>query len=412
MKLRFFLILLCLSLLLSGCTLDLDDEPTDGPSDGTQDGTQNGGQTDPEDSLYLDIYRYVPSASATNKIAFRGSERIVSLTVPDEWVLCEREEGLSYDIKRDGVTVGTVFSGKSTDFSEWRSVKSDSKEEDGLLSQMFIERYGSGDTLRFRYRFRFEYADGEKYRIVTLIADCAEISDSTADYLLAATIADARDEVQMGELYQEGDPPSSVLVLGNSFIGSSAVGVTLQEMIDLGGKRCQVTAVTRGYATVATYINDPLVMQSIRAGAYDAVFICGFYSQGEIANLGILKEACDASDTPLVIFPAHNENAAVVSAAKDAYPSLLLLNWKGEIDALITANGLSKWDFCVDDAHDHSTESAGYVGAHMIYRALYGEVPTGNVSQAISQTYIDRLLGSYVSTGYVPGEKNDVNYFD
>jgi hypothetical protein len=112
-----------------------------------------------------------------------------------------------------------------------------------------------------------------------------------------------------------------------------------------------------------------------------------------------------------VLFPAHNENRDVIRAVSAAYPELLLLDWKYEIDALAVEKGLSKWDFCVDDAHDHSTESAGYVGAAMIYRALYNEMPNARLSMTVSQAYIDALLGDYVTTGYVTKTLYGVHYF-
>ena len=68
-----------------------------------------------------------------------------------------------------------------------------------------------------------------------------------------------------------------------------------------------------------------------------------------------------------------------------------------EINSLIKA-GRDKWDFCINDAHLHSTPLAGYVGAHMIYRAIYGEVPQGDMTSSISYKEIKNVLGDYVKT--------------
>lgn len=136
----------------------------------------------------------------------------------------------------------------------------------------------------------------------------------------------------------------------------------------------------------------------------NAVFICGFYSDIEVSNLGVLKEACDKSVTKLVIFPAHNENASVIANAQKKFPTLFCLNWKAELDSLI-ARGVDRWDLCFDDQHDHSSPLAGYVGAHMIYRAIYGEMPTKPMQQTLSQSYINRILDNYTHDG-------DMHIFD
>jgi hypothetical protein len=193
---------------------------------------------------------------------------------------------------------------------------------------------------------------------------------------------------------------SSILILGNSFIGTSNIGDVLREMLRINGRSCTVTAISRGYARVETYIKDSALMERIRSGAYDAVFICGFYAAAEVQNLGILKEACDKSFTELILFPAHNENATHVATAMDTYPSLICLHWKNEVERLIE-NGVDRWAMCINDSHKHSTTLAGYVGAHMIYRAIWGEIPTGEIQYGVSWDVIDSVLGDYAKTGRV-----------
>ncbi len=190
----------------------------------------------------------------------------------------------------------------------------------------------------------------------------------------------------------------SIIILGNSFVGSSAVGRILSEMLEVNGKDCRVRAVSRGYAQVGTYTDDAAMMADIGNGYYDAVFICGFYGDEQIENLGILKRVCEKSNTVLVIFPAHNENAGLVSDAAVRYPTLTLLNWKAEIDRLIK-DGVDRWDMYVNDAHRHSTPLAGYVGAHMIYRAMYGTMPFMPISSELSQLDVDEKLGDYAYVG-------------
>jgi len=185
----------------------------------------------------------------------------------------------------------------------------------------------------------------------------------------------------------------SLLLLGNSFIGSSQIGSILNDMMQQNGKSCNATAISRGYARVSTYTSDASMMNRIRNGEWGAVFICGFYDD-ETKCLGLLKDACDASGTKLIIFPAHNENSGVIEKNRNTYPTLPCLNWKSEIEALID-EGRSQWDFCVDDQHLHSTPLAGYVGAMMIYRSIYGQMPTARM-YSIDQAAYDDVLGAYM----------------
>ena len=142
------------------------------------------------------------------------------------------------------------------------------------------------------------------------------------------------------------------------------------------------------------------------------VFICGFYDNAEVENLDVIRKTCNRSKTQLVIFPAHNENAGVIAYARETYPSLVCLNWKNEIDLLIKS-GVSTRDFCIDDQHQHSTPLAGYVGAHMIYRAIYNELPTRPMRYALVQSEIDSILGNYAYVGSVRNLTDDeITYLD
>lgn len=192
-----------------------------------------------------------------------------------------------------------------------------------------------------------------------------------------------------------------ILVLGNSFIYSSNIGDIMNELFSNNGKDCYVYAISRGYASVNTYVQDSEIMSDIRAGYYDAVFICGLYGTWELDPLSILDAACTQSGTKLVIFPAHNEDRVTIDAAERNFKKAYLLDWKAELDALIES-GVSKWDLCVNDAHFHSTWTAGYVGAHMAYRAIYGEIPQNGVEYSHDQEMIDDILGDYVNTGIIP----------
>jgi len=156
-------------------------------------------------------------------------------------------------------------------------------------------------------------------------------------------------------------------------------------------------AQSRGYASISTYANDAALLKRIENGEWSAVFLCGFYGRDE-TSVGVIKNACNKSGTQLIIFPAHNESDAMLGVSTGPHPELLKINWKREIDLLIK-EGRSKWDFCIDDAHSHSTELAGYVGAMMIWRAIWGEMPDATLtSGVIDQVWADSILGDYLES--------------
>jgi len=164
----------------------------------------------------------------------------------------------------------------------------------------------------------------------------------------------------------------TILILGNSFIYSSQVFRILQDMARDNNVNLTVDAESRGYATVQTYASDPLILQKLRNGVYDVVFLCGFYSDMNSQLEILLNEK--SNSTKIVIFPAHNEAPDVPYKTKTLYPETGIADWKGFINKLIDM-GIDYSRMCIDDMHKHSTNLAGYAGASMIYSYLYKKAP-------------------------------------
>ena len=236
--------------------------------------------------------------------------------------------------------------------------------------------------------------------LISLSVDFAEISARTKNQMWSARLSKKiGSDPQIGALIG-GRAQESILIIGNSFIGSSSIGSILKQMCQVGGKNTEVNSISRGYAHVSTYTNDEYFMEEVRGGAYGIIFVCGFYSNDESAYLSLLEDACNASKTRLVIFPAHNEPRECIDLAAKEHENLYVLDWKSEIDALIDG-GVDKWDMCIDDMHLHSTPLAGFVGAHMIYRTVFGELPKRSNYTAISSSEVVQKLGDYCSTGVI-----------
>ena len=246
---------------------------------------------------------------------------------------------------------------------------------------------------------------------ITLTVDYAELSTSAKNKLYKTECLSPMATQPNYGIISEDVTSGTVAIIGNSFINSSDIGEILREMCSVNGKSIDVQAYSRGYAHVSTYTSDGQFMNLVRSGAYSIIFVCGFYSEAESASLGQLKAACAVSDTQLVIFPAHNESAVAIKLALAEHPELLHLDWKGELDALI-ADGVDKWELCINDAHLHSTPLAGYVGAHMIYRAIYGEVPKKNMLSTVQYADIMTNLKDYYKTGMISYVRSDAIYLD
>ncbi len=330
------------------------------------------------------------------------SERDLLLEFPSDWEL--EKSGTGYSINRDGEYIGSIFTGGVVG-NEWTVVEDYSKKiGDELKIEKNIESKGSGSSVKYRYRYEYIFEENGEDCKLSLTVNYEELDANAADKLYHNPKFSALSNVEENSLsHLDG---GDILMLGNSFIRSSQVGNILNQMFAKNDKSVWVNPMSIGYANVGTHIGHIETMTAIKNGDYDAVFICGFYSEGEADNLVVLEAACKESDTTLVIFPAHNEFENPINLAIQKCPDLPVLNWKSELDMLIES-GVDKWDLCINDQHLHSTEYAGLIGAHMIYRSIYGEMPT---IDSIYHPDLDiakakEIFGSYLETG-----KIDLNY--
>ena len=335
---------------------------------------------------------------------FDDSDRsILSLAFPTEWSLSQGESG--YDISRDGEKIGELCLGEVSAQAGETVCFNETGTNDGIVYDWSIIHRGGEFFHRVVYSCEIEGVE----RKTTLEVGYAELNEFCMKRArFSISIKETSTDPGMGIIKLSDKAKNKpILILGNSFIGSSDVGEILDVMCTAGGKH-EVIGVSVGMATVSE--NWQEYVADMRAGYFAAVFMCGFYSTYDVPAFETFVNACKASGTPIAIFPAHNETSDEL--AVKAYPDVYFVNWKGEINALIT-DGVDRWDMCVDDYHKHSTPMAGYVGAHMIYRALYGEIPPV-VSQygSLYHSDVTKTLGEYyVKTGTVPLIKSNVTIY-
>lgn len=363
-----------------------------------------------EDDLYKKITCNTTTGYSEIGFDIPDVEYLLNLRFPKEWSFSKTDD--VFAIFRDGKKIGEVIKGSADDVKYWKSVNYINTVSSNVVCRRYIEKIGSGDSLDFRYRFVYEVKIERITHRISITVDYSEVNSLATKwmYLESGFIPKTLKSDPLSGIYEELDR-GDILIIGNSFVNSSNVGGILKEMLSINNKKLNVTAISRGYATVKTYVEDSEIIRDIKNGTYDAVFICGLYSGDEILNLVTLKEACDKSETKMILFPAHNESRDVINTALKKHPDYEIIDWKNEIDNFIIS-GISKWEFCVNDQHLHSTYLAGYVGAHMIYRSIYG-VPQGKVSETITQKHVDSLLGDYKKTGIVEfNNLNTINHFE
>ena len=406
---RFAMIVVVLCLLLCSCTVE-NQTDRESNTDAIETTGVDQSVNDGKDLAYKEIERVHASHYDKAYYGFQRDKTLIRISYPSEWLFTKNDTG-TLSVFRENRIIGELRGDYASDTDQWTSLASQNNVIDSGTVSMRIERKGEASSARYRYRFVYEYVSGSELRAVTLTVDCAEVSEMTELKLfMDAQVVENGTSETLGMLNHLPEP-SKILILGNSFVGSSNIGAVLSELLEVNQKNCEVTAISRGMANVATYANDADMVSRLASGQYDVLFLCGFYSSGAVDSLSVLVNACEKSGTPLVIFPAHNESLSAVSSACSKYKSVYCLNWKAELDRLIST-GVSRWDLCVDDMYDHSKPLAGYVGSHLIYRALYGESPEQGMRFVLSQAAIDAILGNYHQRGdskFVDADK--ITYF-
>ena len=418
-KLLTFSALICVfAILMTACTQgESENKPTESLSESesatAQSDNSNGGAPSSQetkqdkDTSYWDLKGRQIKKHKDVYFSFDKSKSI-ALSLSEDWTLQKSEDGTSYGIAYEGSTIGTILKGVSQD-SEWTAVSNNKRTVDTSFSvKKFIEKRDGQSGTEYRYRFEYSYNMGESTEIISLCIDYLALDLNAADRLYKSSKVYTASNVKDGMLSK--GKGGEVAILGNSFISSSSIGYILEDMMATSNESGSFNAVSRGYATVQTYASDSTVISDIKNGRYKIVFMCGFYSNAEITQLKKIYDACKVSGTELVIFPAHNESESVVNSARKSFPDVTCLNWKGELDLLIES-GVDKWKLCVNDQHLHSTPLAGLVGAHMIYRAIYGEFPNLDGVMNADVAEAKRLFGDYLETGVIKFDY-EVNTFN
>lgn len=382
MKKTLLSLILILSMLVCSCEVSVSTSAT----------TTAETTTSASESTYKDTPRRKASKYQTVTFGTEHSDILLQFSLPSEWSF-HIDANQNYVIEREGTPIGAIVTGESADRNEWERLEQNEHIFNGLTAEELVEK--NSDAYRFRYRYT--YSDKIGSQTVTLTASYEEINDYSAFQLLQSTfLKDQSTETQFSTLSELKN--KSVLILGNSFIGSSEIADILEQMLEKNGKKTSVEAIGIGMANVDTFANNSEIMSDIRSGKYDAVMTCGFYTKATAEAVSKILSACNTSKTALIMLPAHNESDSKIQEIHDQFETVKLLNWKKEVERLISY-GIDKWDMCEDDYHKHSKPLAGYVGAHLIYRAIYGTVPAPDLYYGVDLNEVNKLPDHYLKTG-------------
>ncbi len=331
----------------------------------------------------------------TIRVSDPSTHMDLQLEIPSDWALSAAGED-TYTVSRAGAPIGYMTTADLPKSYELL----DSALADGDLNKSYqVHWYREGETDTVRRTLRFVNMQWEEvsYRLFFNIA-YTELDDAATEKLVTSV-----SKIPNTAFIPPADTNGSdkILILGNSFVSNSfsGIGLFLQDMLIEGSTGYTATVISKGGQGLQAFATDDALLTRLEEGEFCYVFQCGFYSDDAARQLDVIQNACDISDTKLVIFPAHNEQQTPITKARLMHDSLYFLDWRSEIQSFIDG-GLDRSLLCYDDYHQHSTSLAGYIGAHMIYRSLFGTVPPSLTPQApLPMSYVRSTLGdAYVDT--------------
>jgi len=393
---------------------DADNPDNSNPSNTTGDNSSSATNGE-EDYKSIDCRKIADNEWTTIELVSNSNKLYISLSVPSDWVISD--DGLIY---RNDIQIGTISSKSPGTANE--VFEQHSKNEGTVLFKNSIEKFVLNGVNVYKRNFKASEASVTGANNLHVTVNYSELDNNATSKIFNSLSYCGIDR----KIPTIENNSKKFLILGNSFITSSLIDVFLSDMLITDGAKYVVETKTINNAEVADFASDSQLINSIGNGEYAYIFQCGFYndlkSWGSADAEGPLKtiiDACNKSDTGLIVFPAHNESSPVINRALEKYTDIYCINWKNEINNLINSGigessptSLTEADFCQNDNYKHSTPLAGYVGAHMIYRNIFGKVPPAlSATAPLSMSVINSKLNNYSTTGIVPGKSAIHKYY-
>ncbi len=383
---KIFISILIVVMLITLCACKVNQKPSN----------QSQTESSLNNTSYQDLKcRSIPTDKWQNiKLLNTDTKMCVKFQIPIDWSL-EKANANTFKILRNGKKIGAISTKDFAEPKESYQVNSQIKQNTEITMQIDL----CSETFKDAYYHYFEITSTQKKETFSfkMQINYTELDEDAANNI-TNSVTYLHKINPLIPLSKTNDS-KQILIIGNSLVATSQIDQFLEDMLTSIQSEYYTNAISIGMATVSTFVNDPAICDSISQGDYCYVFMCGFYSADAIEKLNVIKDACKASKTQLVIFPAHNENREIIESAVYEHDDTQFLDWKGEIDAIIDT-GVDYFDFCINDNHKHSKPLAGYVGAHMIFKSLFGTpVPALSDFAPLSNEFVNAKLGDYVKSG-------------
>lgn len=338
--------------------------------------------------------------------SFEDAIRAIAVNIPSDWTLSEQSPK-TYSILRNGKEIGRITSELPKNVKEINEVAK--ATSNAITTKHEIHLIETDTEYIYRHSFTFAMEYGTKTYASRLQVDYGELDDAAAKHILESVDKVEHREGNIKIPVTRSNGKDKILIIGNSFVRTSGISDFLKNFISSGKKKTVVNIQSINGAVMRVYATEE-ILSPIREGKYSVVFLCGLYYDADIPVINTFLKACEKGGAVLVVFPAHNERYPQIPNAKNQYPNVIFLDWKKEIDDII-ATGVNYWEFCENDAYHHSKAPAGYIGAHMIYTALYDEIPAEYTGKRLTMTKIRQLVGDdYIKTGFTREERKITIY--
>lgn len=376
------------------------------------DNKDNTNSTDIDESgpLYKDIIcQSIPESGwKTVELVSKSDNSCITLSIPKNW---EIKDGKILEKGKEIGEITTKSPNKSINSYENYSLNAGT-----TVFRRSIEEYSIKGKTEYKRLFKVsKYTEMVGSNIFYILIDYSKLDNAAATKMLGSFAYLGADR-EMPEIENDS---KVFLILGNSFLNTSKIAEFLSDMLITDGSN--YTVEIRFGGTVVDFASDKALISEIENGNFAYIFQCGFYYNSAHTvtvtdSFKTIIDACKKSATSLVAFPAHNEHNVEINNMLSCYGDVYCLNWKEEINSLIESGvsytTLTEGDFCINDNYKHSTPLAGYVGAHLIYRNIFGKMPPELSSTApLDMSTINNKLLTYPTTGIVPGKQAITKYF-
>lgn len=319
------------------------------------------------------------------------ASNLLELTLPNNWEIKKATNKLS--IICDDKVVGYIYKSADKPFPPL----SESRRTVGDIS-IYEGTFDNDGTVYRRIIFTYE-SPTRKSESICIDVEYYYLSKNALSRMMTIISCKKTYTDTYYNLLNGKKDTYSVLIFGNSFLDTSDLANSINELSQ-GSIVAESIVIEDGQAD--DFLNDRWCMSRILSMEYDIVLLGGLYpDEKNIKAANTIFSVCSAENIDFAIMPAHNEDRETIKKTLEYYGSgslMKLLDWKNEIESLIES-GISIDYFCNDNPDKNSTPLAGYVGANMIYRAIFGKAPTYDMSAKILSSNELKILHDYLDKG-------------